>query len=117
MGGASRLLLCGVAEGAFMPLVTVATMLEDEDVLLRPESRAATAMTEAGTLAFLDGFLARSQQVRVLRHIRPSIQDPADEIFVEALINGGGDAIVTFNHRDYFQPIGGWHHWEKLRCR
>ena len=27
--------------------------------------------------------------------------DPGDEIFVEALLNGGGDAIVTFNRRDY----------------
>ncbi len=33
--------------------------------------------------------------------LRPSIQDPADQIFVEALVNGGGDAIVTFNRRDY----------------
>jgi hypothetical protein len=79
----------------------VATMLEYEDVLLRPECLAATGMTEAGTLTFLDGFLALSQQVRVLRRIRPSIQDLADEIFVEALIHGGGDAIVTFNRRDY----------------
>ncbi len=99
--GASRLLLCGVVEGAFTPLVTVATMLEHEDVLLRPESLAATGLTEAKTLAFLDGFLARSQQVRVRQRIRPSIQDPSDEIFVEALINGSGDAIVTFNRRDY----------------
>ena len=37
----------------------------------------------------------------VRRRIRPSIQDPAGEIFVEALVNGDGVAIVTFNRRDY----------------
>jgi predicted nucleic acid-binding protein len=100
-GGASRLLLCGVAEGAFTPLVTVATVLEHEDVLLRPDCLAATGLTADEVIEFLDGFLARSERVLIRRRLRPSIQDPADEIFVEALVNGGGDAIVTFNGRDY----------------
>ena len=34
--GASRLLLCAIAEQGFVPLVTVATVLEHEDVLMRP---------------------------------------------------------------------------------
>jgi predicted nucleic acid-binding protein len=100
-GGASRLLLCGIAEGAFVPLVTVATALEYEDVLLRPDSLTATGLTVDETVGFLDGLLVRAERVTVHRMIRPSIQDPADEIFVEALLNGGGDAIVTFNRRDY----------------
>ena len=99
--GASRLLLCGVAEGAFVPLVTVATILEHEDVLMRPECLAATGMTAAEVSEFLDGFLACSERVLVRHRFRPSIQDPADEIFVEAVVSGGGEAIVTFNRRDY----------------
>jgi hypothetical protein len=42
-GGASRLLLCGIAERAFAPLVTVATLLEAEDVMMRPVSLRETA--------------------------------------------------------------------------
>lgn len=103
-GGASRLLLCGVAEGASTLLVTVATLLEYEDVLLRPENLAATGLTETETAAFPDGFLLRSEQVLVRRRLRPSIRDPSDEMFVEALVNGGGTAIVTFNRRDYLDP-------------
>jgi len=99
--GASRLLLCGMAEQAFVPLVTVATLLELEDVLLRPDSLAATGLSEASVLAFLDGYVACAARVIVNRRLRPSIQDPSDEIFVEALLNGGGDGIVTFNGRDY----------------
>ena len=100
-GGASRLLLCAVAEGALIPLVTVATILEHEDVLMRPESQAATGLTQEETVDFLDAYLAHSEHVIVWRRLRPSIQDPSDEMFVEALVNGRGDAIVTFNRRDY----------------
>ena len=68
---------------------------------MRPESLAATGLTEQEIAAFLDGFLVRSERVLVRRRLRPSIQDPSDEIFVEALVNGGGIAVVTFNRRDY----------------
>ena len=27
-----------------------------------------------------------------------------DDVFAEALLNGNGDAIVTFNRRDYLDP-------------
>lgn len=99
--GASRLLLCGIAEGSVIPLVTVATILEHEDVLSRPESLAATGLTVEEVSEFLDGYLQRAVRVLVTHRVRPSIQDPADEMFVEALVNGGGVAIVTFNGRDY----------------
>jgi predicted nucleic acid-binding protein len=100
--GASRLLLWAVAEGTLTALVTVATMLELEDVLLRPDSLAATGLTVREAVVFLETFITRAEHVTVWRRIRPSIQDPGDEMFVEALLNGGGDAIVTFNRRDYF---------------
>jgi predicted nucleic acid-binding protein len=99
--GASRLLLCSIAEGGFVPLVTVATVLEHEDVLMRPESLAVTGLTQEETADFLDGYVAHAEHVIVRRRVRPSIQDPSDEMFVEALVNGRGDAIVTFNRRDY----------------
>ncbi|MGG5890775.1 PIN domain-containing protein [Falsiroseomonas sp. HC035] len=99
--GASRLLLYAVAEGAFVPLVTVATVLEHEDVLMRPECLAVTGLTHQETADFLDEYIAHSERVIVWRRTRPSIQDPSDEIFVEAVVNGRGDAIVTFNRRDY----------------
>jgi predicted nucleic acid-binding protein len=99
--GASRLLLCAVAERALVPLITVATILEHEDVLTRPESLEATGMTQEETIDFLDAYVVHAEHVVIRRRIRPSIRDPSDEIFVEALVNGRGDAIVTFNRRDY----------------
>lgn len=32
---------------------------------------------------------------------RPQLRDPADEMVLEAAVNGQADAIVSFNHRDF----------------
>ena len=32
---------------------------------------------------------------------RPQVRDPADEMVLEAAINGNADALVTFNRRDF----------------
>ena len=33
----------------------------------------------------------------------PQLRDPADEMVLEAAINGGADALVTFNRKDFGQ--------------
>lgn len=99
--GASRLLLCGIAEGVFRPIVTTSTLLEYEAVLTRPESLAATQLTHAEVDSFLTDLLHRSEHIVPRWRVRPKVRDPNDEIFVEALLNGRGDAVVTFNQRDY----------------
>ena len=32
---------------------------------------------------------------------RPQLRDPADELVLEAAVNGRAEAIVTFNRRDF----------------
>lgn len=32
---------------------------------------------------------------------RPQLRDPADEMVLEAAVNGSAQAIVSFNRRDY----------------
>lgn len=99
--GASRLLLCGLAEGAFTALVTVSMAIEHEAVLKRDEKLAATGMTLGDVDEFLHEYLGRAEFVLVPRRVRPVIQDPNDEILVEALAHGRGDAIVSFNRTDF----------------
>ena len=99
--GASRVLLQAVQAGVIMPLVSVATVLEYEAVLTRREQRAAFGLGVGDVEAFLDGLVARAEHVEPHFSYRACIKDPDDEMFVAVAVNGGADAIVTFNIGDY----------------
>lgn len=50
---------------------------------------------------FLDAVIAMIEPVEIYFLWRPQLRDPADEMVLEAAINGRAEAIVTFNDRDY----------------
>jgi predicted nucleic acid-binding protein len=83
--------------------VTTALFLEYEDVLLRAEHRLATGMSERDVAGFLAAFASAAEPVEVHFTWRPQLSDPADELVLEAAVNGRADVIVTHNRRD-FQP-------------
>jgi putative PIN family toxin of toxin-antitoxin system len=99
--GASNALLVLVAEQALKPLVTTALFLEYEDVLRRAEQRLATGMSEADVGGFLAAFASAAEAVEVHFQWRPQLSDPADEMVLEAAINGRADALVTHNVADF----------------
>lgn len=99
--GASNRLLMLVAEGRCVPLVTTAMFLEYEDVLLRPEQRLATGMSTDDVAGFLAAFASASEPVEVHFVWRPQLSDPADEMILEAAVNGRADCILTHNQRDF----------------
>jgi predicted nucleic acid-binding protein len=99
--GASRILLLAVDAGVVRPLISVATVLEYEAVLTRPEQLTAMHLTHADAGAFLDGFIARSEEVSPYYDHGGVVLDREDDKFVTAALNGMADAIVTFNIRDY----------------
>ena len=99
--GGSNALLTRVAHEEIKPLVTTALFLEYEDVLLRAEQRLATGMSEAAVAGFLAALASASEGVEVHFRWRPQLGDPADEMVLEAAINGRADALVTHNVTDF----------------
>ena len=99
--GASNVLLTRVAKEEIKPLVTTALFLEYEEVLLRAEHRLASGMSEADVTGFLAALASASEGIEVHFQWRPQLGDPADEMVLEAAINGRADALVTHNVSDF----------------
>jgi putative PIN family toxin of toxin-antitoxin system len=99
--GASNAVLGLVAQRRLVPLATVALFLEYEDVLKRPEQREARGLTlEAGD-RILAALASAMEPVEVHYAWRPQLDDPDDELVLEAAVNGRAEAAVTHNVRDF----------------
>lgn len=99
--GASNALLRRVASGEVRPLISPALFLEYEDVLKRPEHREVHGFSLDELDGFLAAFASASDAVECHFRWRPQLRDPGDEMVLEAAVNGGADALVTHNIRDF----------------
>lgn len=99
--GASRVLLLAVEAGVVTPLVSVAVVVEYEAVLKRAEHLQAARLDAEDVDRFLDDLVAHADRITAHFRVRPSVQDPDDEMFAELAVNGQADALVTFNLGDY----------------
>jgi putative PIN family toxin of toxin-antitoxin system len=99
--GASRRLLALLYEGRYQAVVSVPLMLEYEAVLTRPENLKAFGLSSREIESFLDSLTLLIIPVTPFFLWRPQLRDAADEHVLETAVNGGADAIVTFNHRHF----------------
>ena len=99
--GASNRLQTRAASGAFRMLGTPPLFLEYEEVLKRPEHGLEHRMTLAQIGSVLADLAEIIEPLDVQFLWRPQLRDPDDEMVLEAAINGGADAIVTFNTADF----------------
>jgi len=99
--GASRRLIVAGLERKVTLLVSVPLVIEYQAVLTRPAHLAASGLSAEDVSALLDAVVAVAERVRVAYLWRPAVNDPDDEMVLEAAVNGRADAIVTFNARDF----------------
>lgn len=101
--GASNAVLGLIAAQRLIALATPPLFLEYEDVLKRPEHALIHGLTSEEVDEFLGEFAALVEPVETHFSWRPQVRDPSDEMVIEAAINGGADALVTFNINDFAQ--------------
>ncbi|MDE0406245.1 MAG: putative toxin-antitoxin system toxin component, PIN family [Alphaproteobacteria bacterium] len=99
--GASAALLEQALAGAFAPLLSVPLVLEYEATCCHPEHLAAAGLDEAEVRAVIDALCDVAETVTPHFLWRPVLRDAADEMVLEAAINGRADALVTFNRRHF----------------
>ena len=97
--GASFVLVGMASTGQIDTVLTVPLVNEYEDVLRRPEV-GFTHLTDKDIADLIDSLLVPAEWVTPHFTYRPLLDDPGDEMVLEAAINGGAD-IVTFNVRHF----------------
>ena len=78
-----------------------ALFLEYEDLLKRPGQLMASGLLSTDVDAVLNELAGLMVPVTTHYQWRPQLRDPADEMVLEAAVNGQTNAIVTYNLRDF----------------
>ncbi len=97
--GASFLLLSLIEDSRFQINLSVALVLEYEDVLKRPELNKNLTLQETDDVI---DFLCQNANLREIFYLwRPTLSDPKDDFVLELAVESSCDYIVTFNVKDF----------------
>lgn len=104
--GASAALIDRALTRQFDLLLSVALALEYEAACQDPAQRIISGLSEAEVATIISALCAVADPVQTRFLWRPQLRDPADEMVLEAAINGFADALVTFDRRDFGDAPG-----------
>lgn len=107
--GASHLLLRHALARRLHLLAAPALWLEYESVLKRPEIRQMHGLPERDVDTLMDALAIVVEPVSINYLWRPQLRDAKDEMVLETALNGGADALVTFNQRDFLPAAQRFH--------
>jgi putative PIN family toxin of toxin-antitoxin system len=99
--GASAALLLAIDDGLAEMLATVPLFLEYEAICHRPEHMLASGLRSSELAAFFDRLVELVVPIEPWFLWRPQLHDAADEMVLEAAVNGQADALVSFNRRHF----------------
>lgn len=111
--GASHLILQKIGSAEIKGLVSVAVLLEYEDVLKRPSNLSAFEMTSQDIDVILDMICLRFEHIITHFLWRPCLKDADDDMLLELAIGGGAEVIVTHNVK-HFEAINNLFHNLKI---
>ncbi len=97
--GSSNELLLKAGEDKFKICVSVALMLEYEDVCKRQAGQLSLTLADIDDI--LDYIYSVSELTTVHFRWRPSLPDPGDDMILELAVASQSPYIVTFNTRDF----------------
>jgi putative PIN family toxin of toxin-antitoxin system len=101
--GASFQILNLIPTGKVEFLLSVALFLEYEAILKRSEFLKVAGLTVSDIDTILNLLAAKGEKIFEHYLWRPQLKDPNDEMVLELAINGGAEAIVTFNQKDFVE--------------
>lgn len=99
--GASAALIMAARREKVTILANVALALEYEATCHRAEHGVAAGLRPSQVSIFVNAVIAMVEPVETHFLWRPQLRDPADEMVLEAAVNGRASAIVTFNSGDF----------------
>lgn len=99
--GASAELLRRARRDQVVLLASVPLFMEYEAICTRIEHQTAAGLSDAELQVFLNGLAKLIKPVKIHYLWRPQLRDPADEMVLEAAVNGQVNYLVTFNKRDF----------------
>lgn len=97
--GASNRVLRLIALESLSMSISVAALLEYEDVLLRKDK--IPGFTSIDLHRFLDDICSVARHQEIFFTWRPTLVDPNDEIFLELAVAADASHIVTHNKKDF----------------